>query len=88
MTVLVDSDVAPFVDLHAGPFEPEVLRIGDRANGEEHVAPAGDPAIVAMHRHSLTVMFHADRPGALEKMDAAPQQLVFERGRHFCVLVR
>ena len=51
LAVLVDGDVTPFVDFHAGPLEAELFGIGHRAHGQQDVAPPGHPAVVTLDHH-------------------------------------
>ncbi len=64
LAVIVDGDVAAFVDDHAGLVEAEVLRVGGAANGEQDVG-ADDGCGV-----ELAVGADADAAGVRREVDA------------------
>jgi hypothetical protein len=88
LAVVVDLDVTPFVDLYTGSFKTQVVRIGDRADGQQDVATSYHSAVVTVERHSIGRQLQALGSGTFEKLHTAAQQFVFEGSGYFCVLVR
>ena len=81
----VDGDVAT-VRLDADGVEAQAFAVGHRADGQDHVAAGGHPAVVAVDRDPVAVAFDGLGPGALVEADAAAQEVGFEGGCHLRVL--
>ena len=84
--VVVDGDVAA-LGLYAHVGQPQPLAVWRGADGQDHVAAGGGPAVVAAHGDLGAVTVDADRPCALVEVHAAPQGVGLKGGGHLGVLL-
>ena len=68
--------------------ESEPVAVGHRTDGQHGVRTVHDPAVVAAHDDRVAVTLDRDRPGTLQQVHAALQEVVLEHRGDLRILQR